>query len=208
MKQLFLALILFFPVLIFGQDELPPKPAPTPSTKPNRKSVPKAINVTIEGRQLMIGINKLTLPVQRNKLFKLLGKPDVTTPADKNFRGSNRIYTWDNYGIYAYEKPNGTSISEIDFQLNTIGSLYKFSPVSAFTGRLVVDGALITTDSTIEQINQSKKGKLFSEERIKSNYVNIEHGNLVISLTRERNPQEGKTIKLLRLSVYSKTKVN
>lgn len=205
MRTLFLTFVLTIPVFTLGQNlgTPPPKPTPTPSTRPTRKSVPRSVNVEITGKKMTIGGEKITLPVSRRVLFRILGDPTVITPADKSFRGSNTIYTWDDYGIYAYEDPARKLIGSIDIQLNTDNSLYNFSPVSAFTGKLKIDGTAVTTDSTVEQINVAKTGKPFSEYLTSPKAVfRIEYDSLAMGLVWEKAKENGRPPHLLYIYIY------
>jgi hypothetical protein len=200
MKILILAiLLLILPIVGFSQMEKPtPTPGPPkPAVRNSQKVSPKAINITIEGQQIIIGETKFSLPVERDELIKLFGIPSLKSPL------ANNIYTWDDYGIYGYEKPGETLIFALVFQLSREDGIFNFTPLFAFSGKLLIDNAVVTADSTINQINESKTGKPFSEVKLLPSIVNIKYDNLEIGLTSIKRRKDNKPFKLLRLNLDS-----
>lgn len=196
MKKLFFLLMIILPVSALGQVKRLPNPPRSPVIKkPQKAPAPKAIDVSINGREITIGETKLTLPFERDVLFKLLGKPDLMS------RLANNIYTWHAYGLYGYEKPDETLISSLVLQLNSKDGNTKFTPANNFSGKLLIDGALVTTDSTLKQINELKTGKPFTEDAVVRSTVNIEYENLELGLVRSEKGRGKNPVKLLRFYI-------
>lgn len=81
---------------------------------------------------------RIRLPVSVPTLKAVLGPPDRSVAL------ANTIYTWDDLGITAYEKPGSGMVSSIAFNFRP--ESFEFSPASGFD-RLVLNGVTLTRSS-------------------------------------------------------------
>jgi hypothetical protein len=79
------------------------------------------------------------------------------------------ISVWDELGVFVYhQQPGNTRPTSFEVLLgrtlhtNLTDSLPEHWPRRTFTGRLVVDGAVVHKGSTVAQLNREKKGPDFS----------------------------------------------
>ncbi len=163
-----LALLLVAPALALAADRelLPPhgsiKKAPGPlATKPGKKLLGitpgKKLTIAIDRGTLEINGGKaLTLMFDQKELIASLGKPD------REAKLTNTLLTWDNLGVFAYVKPGTPKVHAVAIALDRDATL-DFWPKKTFAGTATVDGAPVTRDSTIEQINKMKKGLPFEK---------------------------------------------
>jgi hypothetical protein len=128
--------------------------------EPSRESRPhaaggKTLEVRIDGESLIIDARNVTPPVSRKVLFDVLGEPS------RFFSGANIAYVWDDLGLYALEKPNTGQVIEVTIVVGDIEDFKTIDrwPKKTFTGKLVLDGAAVTPQSTVEEVNHMKKGK-------------------------------------------------
>lgn len=151
----------------------------------------KPINISFQNEEININNTKFTLPIEREKLFAILGQPSRRSPL------ANTIYTWDDTGVIAYEKPSQSIIFCLAFILDNTTMDDVFTPKLPFKGNLIIDGARINSNSTLEEINRSKKGDLFYDSTL-SCCSEMERGNLTVFLEYalpERN-KKGKVIQV------------
>jgi hypothetical protein len=111
------------------------------------------ISVRISGAALSINGREVPLPINTTKLFELLGRPDRITTLQNN------ILTWDNDGILAYERPDTDRVFQLSITLGT--KRFEFWPSRRFSGVLTIDGARITPESSLREVNRIKSGRKF-----------------------------------------------
>jgi hypothetical protein len=113
------------------------------------------LTIEISGASLSINGKDVPLPIDTEKLFELLGRPDRVSPL------YNTIYTWDEKGVFAYERPDGVQVFQISIAIGSIK--FEYWPSQAFSGVLTIDGARITSQSDPVEINRIKTGKKFGQ---------------------------------------------
>ena len=109
--------------------------------------------VKVDGGKLFINDKAVPMPGDRKTVVELLGKPSRVL--DK----ANTLLVWDELGILIYEDPDKKKILQVTVALGELK--FEFWPKKMFRGKLTLDGAAVTKDSTIEGINREKKGKKF-----------------------------------------------
>lgn len=120
---------------------------------PAKPIEPEKMAVMVDNGKLSIDDKVFPLPGDRDAIVELLGKPSRVL--DK----ANTLLVWDELGILIYEEPNTKKIKQVTVALEVLK--YEFWPKKLFRGKLVLDGATLVADSTIETINREKKGKKF-----------------------------------------------
>jgi hypothetical protein len=111
------------------------------------------ISVRISGAALSINAREVPLPINTTRLVELLGRPDRIT------RLQNVILTWDNDGILAYERPDTDRVFQLSIALGM--KRFEFWPSRRFSGVLTIDGARITPESSLIEVNRIKSGRKF-----------------------------------------------
>jgi hypothetical protein len=96
---------------------------------------------------------KLALPFPPEELTSLLGNPDRTTNL------ISTILTWDELGLYAYVDPKTKMV--VNFYVAFQNDGVAFTPKKLYSGKLLLDGAEVTVESTIDGINEARKGTPF-----------------------------------------------
>jgi hypothetical protein len=129
-------------------------PAPADEAPPRKE--PGKLQVEIAGGTVTVNGTKLSLPIERKDLIRLLGKPS------REMELANTILTWDDLGIHAYQVLNTEKVRAIQVTLDP--ETYRFSPKKVFSGSLKVEGAVVTAESTIKDINRAMKQGTFRKE--------------------------------------------
>jgi hypothetical protein len=141
------------------QDEQPVvPPARRSDDTADIPDVPTRLTITVAETNLSINETEVTLPAVREDLFELLGKPT------RESRLANTLLTWDELGLIAYEKPETREIRAISVVLGR--RPHEFWPKELFAGTLIVDGAVVSAQSTVEEINGNKTGRRFHRNRL------------------------------------------
>jgi hypothetical protein len=147
-----------------------------PLKAPNAKD----ICVVATAGSLSLNGQKLELPVDLQVLTKVLGKPT---------RRTDTIWTWDELGIFVY--------LDINKQASELCLMYQrrplnFAPKRMFRGKLKIDDIEITSETTVESINGTRKGKPF-DRVVKSipNWWEAVQGNRHIFLWTLENGGKG-----------------
>jgi len=126
---------------------------------PPKEAAPMKVEVV--GEELTIAGTKVSFPVERKTLFRLLGEPSRTS------KKANTIYTWDESGVFAYETPGKDEITQIDLAVRDMSTAgFAFWPKKTFAGQLTFDGAEYKADSTPETLNKAKKGNPFTRDKV------------------------------------------
>lgn len=121
---------------------------------PAKPVEPRKLEVKVDGKELSIGGKKVPMPGERKTLIELLGKPS------RIVEKANTLLVWDELGLLAYERPNGGSIITLAVALGDLShQMPDFWPKKVFKGKLLLDGVVVTADTTINAINRDKKGK-------------------------------------------------
>jgi hypothetical protein len=135
---------------------------------------PQKVEVAVDGRSVKINGTTLALPPSRADLVKLLGKPTRVTKL------RTTLITWDEHGLYATESPRSGKIEAISVALGRRD--YEYWPKQTFRGTARVDGARVTAQSTVAEINRQKQGKPFARDRIIIDSWTIHSDDLMLSL--------------------------
>jgi hypothetical protein len=136
---------------------------------------PKKMVVAVDNEAVTINGKRLTLPFERDELIKILGKPN----RESNL--FNKLLTWDDLGIVAYQQKESTTIHGLSFALDK--KSYAFWPKTMFAGTLTVDGAPLTVTSDPDEVNKAKKGKPFERDKVLPDTWAIRHENVLITLS-------------------------
>jgi hypothetical protein len=160
---------------------------------------PKKVVVAVEDEAVVLNGTRLTLPFDRDELIKVLGKP--SREADLS---ANKLLTWDDLGIVAYQQSNGKTIHGLSVALDKRS--FSFWPKTLFDGTLTVDGAPLTATSDMETVNGAKKGKKFERNKVLPDTWAIQHERVLITLGDPDPALKGKDAKAsyLQMSVPSK----
>jgi hypothetical protein len=153
-----------------------PPPEATCAGKPQ----PSKLKVEFTKGSVVINGTKLSLPIQRKDLVRLLGKPDRET------RLANTILTWDELGIHAYQIPNTEKVRALHITMDR--EEFQFNPKKVFTGLLKVEGATITALSSIEFINRAIKPAAFIKVRESDDTWELRFSDSALYL-READPK-------------------
>jgi hypothetical protein len=129
-----------------------PNPAQNKPAKEVMTVEPDKQEVKVDGKELSINAKKTPLPGERWILVELLGKPS------RVLEKANTLLVWDELGLLAYERPGGGPIVAVTVALGELND-FDFWPKKAFRGKLSLDGAVVTANTTIDEINRAKKGK-------------------------------------------------
>jgi hypothetical protein len=113
---------------------------------------PDKLELTVDGKELSISGRKLSLPAQRPVLVELLGEPS------RVLKKACVLLVWDDLGVFAYEESHGGAIVQLSVAVGDMKKEFDFWPKKVFTGKLLLDGAPVTADTTIAAINRAKKG--------------------------------------------------
>jgi hypothetical protein len=109
---------------------------------------PDKVTVAVTGQKVTINGADMGLKPMIADLEKVLGKPDRTTDTPQ---GVNKIYTWDKYGVVAYDPKDGRCISTT-FPYKPMGT--EFSPKAMFNGTITVDGKAIPVGTDIADLKK------------------------------------------------------
>ena len=116
------------------------------------------IKITISGSSISVKGREIVFPIDTTELFRLLGPPDRTSEL------SNTIFTWDNIGIIAYERPNTNKVIQLGIAMGT--KRYAFWPAKTFSGVLTIDNARISRQSKLIELNRVKSGRKFVQSSL------------------------------------------
>jgi hypothetical protein len=128
-----------------GQGSAAPKDPGSAATPPAK---PDKVTVVVTGQKVTINGTDMGLKPMIADLEKVLGKPDRTSDMPQ---GVNKIYTWDKYGVVAYDPKDGRCISTT-FPYKPMGT--DFSPKAMFNGTITVDGKAIPVGTDIGELKK------------------------------------------------------
>jgi len=122
------------------------KPAPKPKASKGPPPPPgSGVQITEAG--ISLDGKQLTLPATTAQLTEILGQPDRTL--DK----ANKIFVWDQRGIYAYCKKDRDEIHDISFAFQKLE--YDFAPSTSYTGPINVAGTPVSSATTEAELKQA-----------------------------------------------------
>lgn len=108
-------------------------PAPaTPTQGQAGPPAPSKLQVQVHEQAFIINGERFELPFDRKRLLKVLGPP--TRELDLG----NRLLTWDDHGVFAFQQSNGTLIHAFAVALDR--DTPDFWPKRSFSGTFTVDG--------------------------------------------------------------------
>jgi hypothetical protein len=121
------------------------KPAPNSKTS-KAPPPPPGSGVHITDAGISLDGKQLTLPATTAQLTEILGQPDRTLDL------ANKIFVWDQRGIYAYCKKDRDEIHDISFAFQKQD--FDFAPSTNYAGSINVAGTPVspaTTDAELKQ---------------------------------------------------------
>jgi len=154
--------------------------APTPNTSPAGNtaggSPPPGSNVvTISDQAANFGGHEVPLPATRGQLVAALGEPSRTI--DK----VNKIFVWDQQGIYAYSKVDRDVVHDISFSFAK--EEWDYAPHATFNGSIQLGGLQISKATTeAELLANGFTKELSLEKSLGTNVVVIEYDGELKSL--------------------------
>lgn len=151
----------------------------------------KKVEIAMDAGAVVINGKKLTLMFEEKDLFALLGKPSRTDPGRN--KQSNTLHTWDDLGIFAYSKTSEPKVHAFAVAFGRDPENRPFWPKKYFTGKLTVDGAVVTADATVPAMNKMKKGMPFEKDEFLPDTFSIQHpkGKGSIYLRKGPNAADG-----------------
>jgi DNA-directed RNA polymerase specialized sigma24 family protein len=155
---------------------------------------PKKVQVAVDGKSVMVNGKALPLPPRRADLIKLLGKPTRVTTLRYT------CLTWDEYGLCANENPATGKIEAVTVAFGKRD--YEYWPKKTFSGAARVDGALVTAQSSVAEINRQKKGEHFERNFLVTDSWDVYHDGLLLSLVEAG--EEGKNFSFLQIGIIKR----
>jgi hypothetical protein len=134
----------------------------------------------------------------KEKLIRLLGEPTRTIPRQNIMI----TYVWDNLGLTALEKPKYDKIVELRIAVTSRDEWKKpfdSLPANKYSGTLTVDGAVVTSDKFLSEINGAKKGKPFVQCTHPPCVWMIRYKNCTVAITH-LNLDEGDKLGFLSIT--------
>jgi hypothetical protein len=143
----------------------------------NTDNQDKITNVTIEISEqgLFLNSKKISLTTDYNEIKSIIGTPtkekiqstyEIEEKKQKFGSTPNNIYTYDNYGILIYQKAGEKEINSISIDFKKQN--YVFSPSTAFSGILKINGVSIDRNTSLTQLKKIE-GLLIGESTVKVN---------------------------------------
>jgi hypothetical protein len=162
--------------LLLGCDK-PATPQPAANTGGGPAPASAAAQVTITDAAANFAGKEVPFPATRAQLVAALGEPSRTL--DK----VNKIFVWDQQGIYAYSKTDRDHIHDISFSFAK--EEWDYAPQSTFGGSIQLGGLQITRSTTEAELTAAgfKKDDFSFEKSLGMNLVLIELEGGVKSLS-------------------------
>jgi hypothetical protein len=155
----------------------PPAPQTSNPSGGGPPPPPGANVVTISDTAAIFAGTAVPFPATRAQLVAALGEPSRTV--DK----ANKIFVWDQKGIYAYSKTDRDFINDISFSFAK--EEWDYAPQSTFSGSIQIGNLTITKDTTEAALVAGgfKKERFSFEKSLGTNVVLVEHEGGVKSLS-------------------------
>jgi hypothetical protein len=154
-----------------------PAPAPPPAANTSPAPAAGASQVTITDKAANFAGKEVPFPATRAQLVAALGEPSRTL--DK----VNRIFVWDQQGVYAYSKLERDEVHDISFAFTK--EEYDYAPQSTFAGSIQIGGLQVskgTPEADLVAGGFAKDGS-YLEKSLGTNVVLIAHEGGVTSLS-------------------------
>jgi hypothetical protein len=129
--------------------------------------------------------------------LKALGKP--TREADL----ANKLLTWDELGVFAYQTPGTSKVRAISIALDSAPR--KFWPKKLFSGVLKLDGATVTAETSVDDLNQARKDK--PPFKVSFDTWVVDYDDAGVWLTKPDKKSASKTAKIGTVEVDTKQKI-
>jgi hypothetical protein len=157
----------------------------------------KKLEINIDGKTLTIKGTKFMVPCEREDLLKVLGKPT------RELNLANKLLTWDELGIFAYQTPNTTKVRAVSIALDHAPR--QFFPKKLFTGVLKIDGVAVTAETSVDDLNQARKDK----PQFKAGFDTwaADYGDTGVWLTGPDKKTKSKTAKIGTVEIDTKQKI-
>ncbi len=147
----------------------------------NKLVDPEKLEVKVDGGELFIAGKKISLPGKRPVLVEVLGKPS------RVIEKANILLVWDELGVVAYERPEDGAVIQVTVSLGKMD--LEFWPKKMMRGKVTLDGASVTADTTIAAINKAKKGDRLVMDTPVPFIYSIENKDALISIHKVKNGQ-------------------
>lgn len=157
----------------------------------------RKIDISVSHSRILLNSSSVILPIQKNELFKVLGLPN------RESAKMNTIYTWDQYGLLAYERPGSGMINQVSVVINNVDMNYAFWPRRTFSGRLTVDDTPIVSETTSSGLNQLRDRRPFVKTLGLSFLRELELGNLKITAGWASETKYSEDGKLVEVSIQA-----
>jgi hypothetical protein len=159
----------------------------------------KKVTIAMDDGAVVVNGKRLTLMFDEKDLFAALGKPSRTDPGrDKQ---SNTLHTWDELGLFAYSKSSEPKVHAFAVAFARDPENRSFWPKKYFTGRMTVDGAVVTPDATIPAMNRMKKGLPFEKDEFLPDTFSIQHPKGKGSVYLRKGPNAGDGFVAIEIGV-------
>ena len=155
----------------------PPTPQPAGPAVGGVPPAPGASLVTISDTAANFFGKEVPFPATRAQLVAALGEPSRTV--DK----VNKIFVWDQRGIYAYSKLDRDFVNDISFSFAK--EEWDYAPQTPFAGTIEVGGLRISNGTTEADLTAAgfKKDDYSYEKSLGANVVSIEYEGGVKALS-------------------------
>jgi hypothetical protein len=162
--------------LLLGCDSTSPAP-PTSNTAGTSPAPSGPLAVTITDTSANFAGKEVPFPATRAQLVAALGEPSRTV--DK----VNKIFVWDQQGIYAYSKTDRDFVHDISFSFAK--EEWDYAPQTTFAGTIQLGGSQITKNTTEADLTAAgfQKDDYSFEKSLGSNIVLVEHEGGIKSLS-------------------------
>jgi hypothetical protein len=155
-------------------------PAPQQGGNPSGAAAAPAASVnqvTITDKAANFAGKEVPFPATRAQLVAALGEPSRTL--DK----VNKIFVWDQQGIYAYSKLDRDLIHDISFSF--VREEWDYAPQTTFAGSIQIDGLQVTKSTSQADLTAAgfQKDDSYFEKSLGTNNVLIGHEGGVTSLS-------------------------
>ncbi|MFZ1701676.1 MAG: hypothetical protein WBO10_10380 [Pyrinomonadaceae bacterium] len=176
-RFVFIALILVLAVSVFGQTKT------------------SDVRIEIKNSQFYLSSKLVKLPITANELEKIIGKPD------RSLEGVNKVSTWDKLGLVGYQKLGSDDYHEIGIVLDVKENKFEFNPSNTFQGSFIIDGVRVTPASSLNSLNQGKKGAKFKPIPFVKILSEYRSGNVYMVMWQTEKAKVIGDAKILQISI-------